>query len=364
MGRGTPTLRAAARALTSAEAEPRCVAKLGGAIPAAAGPTLSVRLCVPFLRVVARTGALPAEEIARLMPRDLEARIPAAAALAMLDGAVALTRDPDLGLRAALEAEAGEYDLLEYLACSATSIAESVPLLARYARLLNDGLDIALERVDGRAVLRFESRVPLNRAAADFQLASFYRGFLREPPGDPAEVWLMHGEPADRALSERAFAGALLRFSAPHDAIVFDAALVDQHVPKPDRKLHELLRRLAEERVSELPMAEPVTQLVRERLAAELANGDPSAEHIAAELHMSRRTLVRRLELEGTRFKTILDDLRFGIARRYLAIDRIGVSEVAALLGFADAPAFTRAFRRWSGQSPSEYRRSRSLVAN
>ena len=79
---------------------------------------------------------------------------------------------------------------------------------------------------------------------------------------------------------------------------------------------------------------------------------------------MSRRTLVRRLEQEGTHFKAVLDDLRSGLARRYLALDRIGVSEVAALLGFSDAPAFTRAFRRWAGQSPSDYRRSRRAVAN
>jgi len=73
---------------------------------------------------------------------------------------------------------------------------------------------------------------------------------------------------------------------------------------------------------------------------------------------------VRRLELEGTCFKAILDDLRLSLARRYLAIDRVGVSEAAALLGFSDAPAFTRAFRRWSGQSPSDYRRARRTDAN
>jgi AraC-like DNA-binding protein len=363
MRRVTPTLRAAVEALTGAVATPRGVAKLGCRMPATSDPTFSVRLCMPFLRVLARAGALSAEEVARLVPRDLEARISVSASLAMLDGAVALTGDPDLGLRAALDAEAGEYDLLEYLAGSATSIGESVPLLARYTRLLNDGLDITLEQVEGRAILRFASRVPLNRVAADFQLASFYRGFAPEFSDSPAEIWLMHEAPADRTLSERAFSGASLRFSAPCDAIVFDAALLDRQVPK-DRKLHELLRRLAEERVAELPMAEPLTQLVRERLAAELAGGDPSAEHVAATLHVSRRTLVRRLELEGTHFKAVLDDLRSGLARRYLAVDRLSVSEVAALLGFSDAPAFTRAFRRWSGQSPSEYRHSRRGVAN
>jgi AraC-like DNA-binding protein len=340
MRRATPTLDAAARATTCAD------------------PTFSVRLSMPFLRVLERAGHLSPKDIARLTPGDLEERVPISSALEMLDAAVALSGDPDLGLRAALDAEAGEYDLLEYLATSSSSIAESVPLLARYARLLNDALDVSLEQVGELAILRFESRVPLNRAAADFQLASFYRGFAPEFGDNPSEVWLAHGAPADRKLSERAFAPAALRFSAPYDAIVFEAALLGHRGRKADRKLHELLRRLADERLRELPAAEPLTQQVRERLAAELAGGDPSAEHIATELHMSRRTLVRRLEQEGTCFKVVLDDLRSGLARRYLALDRMGVSEVAALLGFSDTAAFTRAFRRWSNQSPSEYRRA------
>ena len=115
---------------------------------------------------------------------------------------------------------------------------------------------------------------------------------------------------------------------------------------------------MAEERVAELPLAAPLTQRVRVTIAAELRGGNPSVECVAQRLHMSRRTLARKLESEGTCFKAILDDLRRGLAQRYLVLDDLGVSEVAALLGFSDSAAFHRAFRRWCNQSPSEYRRA------
>jgi AraC-like DNA-binding protein len=103
---------------------------------------------------------------------------------------------------------------------------------------------------------------------------------------------------------------------------------------------------------------ESLAERVRARLSGELGWGDPSAEHIAAALHMSRRTLVRRLEREGTCFKAVLDGLRAALARRYLVIEGAPVRQVAERLGFSDTPAFTRAFRRWFRQSPSAWRRA------
>ncbi|HTO51930.1 MAG TPA: AraC family transcriptional regulator ligand-binding domain-containing protein [Myxococcota bacterium] len=320
------------------------------------------------MRVLAQ-GHLKPEEIARLTPADPDARIPVHLALRMLDGAVALTGDPDVGFRAALEANAGEYDLLEYLATSSATIGETVPLLNRFVRLLNDGLEIALERQAGRATLRFASRVPLSRAAADFQLAAFYRGFAPRLEGTHPEVWLMHEPPEDLAAAQRALPHAAIRFRAPYDAILFDESLLAETIPQADPKLHELLLRFAEERVRDMPLGESLAERVRECLAGELAGGDPSAEHVARELHMSRRTLVRRLEQEGTCFKAILDDLRSVLARRYLAQESAAIGQVAELLGFSDPAAFTRAFRRWCQQSPSAYRRAQrtgtvSSVAN
>src|SRR5262249_43867731 len=103
----------------------RTVGRDHGPRPVSNEHSFSARLSIPFLRVL--SGHLPADALAKLAPRDPDARMPASSCMAMLDAAVGLTRDPDLGLRAALSAPVGEYDLLEYTATSSASIADSVP---------------------------------------------------------------------------------------------------------------------------------------------------------------------------------------------------------------------------------------------
>lgn len=345
---------------TDSEAGTRTSRTPRAADPRRREPTYSVRLMAPFLRALGR-GYLSSSDIERLTPCDPDERIPVRAALELLERAVALTGDPAFGLRAALEADVGDFELVEYVAASSRTLGDSIPIIQRYVRLLNDALEVELERHDGRAILRFTSRVPLTRAAADFQLAAFYRGFARgvfSKAGCWREVWRTHEQPVDPSPYLRAFEGAALRFGASCDAIVVEERLLGRDFGDTDPKLHQLLRRMAEERVAELPFAAPLTQRVRVTIAAELRGGNPSVECVAQHLHVSRRTLARKLESEGTSFKAILDDLRRGLAQRYLALDELGVSEVAALLGFSDSAAFHRAFRRWCNQSPSEYRRA------
>jgi AraC-like DNA-binding protein len=325
-------------------------------------PTFSVRLLAPFLRVLQR-GYLSSSQFERLAPPDPDGRIPVHAALELLERGVALTGDPAFGVRASLEANVGDYELFEYVAASSPTLAESIPIIQRYMRLLNDVLEVELERRDdGSAILRFTSGVALTRAAADFQLAAFYRGFARGVFSKAdcwREAWRTHEQPIDRSPYLRAFHGATLRFGAPCDAIVFEARLLELNFGDTDPKLHELLCRMAEDRLAELPLAEPLTQRVRVAIAAELRGGNPSVEHVAARLHMSRRTLARKLRSEGTSFKATLDELRRGLAERYLVLGDLGLSEVAALLGFSDSAAFHRAFRRWRNESPGAYRRAR-----
>ena len=82
-----------------------------------------------------------------------------------------------------------------------------------------------------------------------------------------------------------------------------------------------------------------------------------SAETVADHLRMSARTLSRRLADEGTSHKAILDELRADLARRYLEDAELAISEVAFLLGFSEPSAFHRAFKRWTGQTPSQFRK-------
>jgi AraC-like DNA-binding protein len=110
--------------------------------------------------------------------------------------------------------------------------------------------------------------------------------------------------------------------------------------------------------LANLPKAEATTDAVRRFLAEELSNGQPRLEQLAPRLHMSARTLHRRLEQEGTNFRRILSDVRRELALRHLAEGRLAIGEIAFLLGFSEVSAFHRAFKQWTGHAPHAYRAS------
>jgi len=171
------------------------------------------------------------------------------------------------------------------------------------------------------------------------------------------ECWLMHAAPDDPGEYARTFAPARVRFGARCSGFVFDRVHLEQPLSSSDPKLQEVVRQLAERMLAELPATDTVTDRLRRMLARELPQGDPSAARVASALRMSQRTLCRRLEEEGTTYRELLDDLRRQLAMQYLARRDLSVSEVAFLLGFSQAAAFHRAFKRWTGRTPLEHRR-------
>ena len=107
-----------------------------------------------------------------------------------------------------------------------------------------------------------------------------------------------------------------------------------------------------------LTKVKAVRDSVRRLLAGELCNGEPNLEQIAPRLHMSARTLHRRLEEEGTSFRQVLAEVRREIGARHLSERRLAIGEIAFLLGFSEPSAFHRAFKRWTGHAPLAYRQS------
>jgi DNA-binding LytR/AlgR family response regulator len=108
---------------------------------------------------------------------------------------------------------------------------------------------------------------------------------------------------------------------------------------------------------------ESTTQRLQRLLEEELRGGKPTLEHLAARLHMSPRTLHRRLGEEGSGFRRVLAQLRRELAARHLRDVRLPLGEIAFLLGFSEASAFHRAFRRWTGWPPLAYRRAHAAAA-
>lgn len=171
---------------------------------------------------------------------------------------------------------------------------------------------------------------------------------------NPLEIRFQGPAPADVEPYRQVFQ-APLRFGAEHYALRFSRADMDTPLPTANESLAQLHDRFAGEYLARFTGSR-VTHLARQVLCRLLPQGEPKREVVASALHLSQRTLQRRLQEEGTSFQQLLDDTRRELAEQYLAQPNLTLLEIAYLLGFADPSNFFRAFRRWFDATPGEYR--------
>jgi AraC-like DNA-binding protein len=125
-----------------------------------------------------------------------------------------------------------------------------------------------------------------------------------------------------------------------------------------DSGLAAVLERHAQMLMAQLPRLSDDIARVRTMIQEELKGGDPSLDHVARKLGNSRRALQRRLAAENLTYAQVLDEVRSTMGRAYLGQRELSIAEVAYLLGFSEQSSFTRAFKRWTGMSPVEFRRA------
>ena len=146
------------------------------------------------------------------------------------------------------------------------------------------------------------------------------------------------------------------RWQRARPALVLSKLDLDRAVVEADPDLGRYLERYAESVLRSLASEKPVSRQVREAIWTELKTGQPTLEQVAVDLHVSPRTLQRRLNSEGTSFSDLLEELRRSMAKLLLHRNDLAIHEVAFLLGYSEPSAFYRAFRRWQNTSPQAFR--------
>jgi AraC-like DNA-binding protein len=173
----------------------------------------------------------------------------------------------------------------------------------------------------------------------------------------PSEVHFAHRPPADER-PYRSFFRAPVHFGTTRTALLFPASLLDRRIEAAD----PALRRAIEELIAATMRDQDLTLIekVRRALFVQITEDDVSIEDIARMLGLHKRTLNRRLAEIHTSFARLLGEVRYQLARELLIGTDLALIDIAAALHYTDASAFSRAFRSWSGTTPTAWRQAES----
>jgi len=297
--------------------------------------------------------------------QDPDARIPIEQAQTLWRKAYELSGDPNLALHAIEVLPFGAYRVIDFLATAAPTIGSAMAKVSDYFPLINEV--VSLPYVVAADQVTFAVEAPsrpsvITRPYAEYTLAAvFLRTRVATGQKFPLiRVDFSHPPPADISEHERVFE-CPVRFGAPACQLVIARRVWDTPRAGNDPTLFSILDAHARMLLDQLPSPSDLLGRVRQTIQAALRGGDPKLESVARELAMSPRTLQRRLKDTGVLFNDVLDEMRFQAAKSYLAQRDVAGSEVAYLLGFAEQSSFNHAFKRWSGQTPTEYRRGTAV---
>jgi AraC-like DNA-binding protein len=312
----------------------------------------------------------PSEALAKaqITPRQLRrpgARITAAQMEAVSDAAMRELDDEALGWFSR-RLPWGSYGMLARASVSAPTLEVAIKRWCRHHRLLTDDITLELATGDGRAQIAVREHRRLG-AFRELCLVSILRNlhgyacWLADSRVPLIESAFPFAPPPHREVYPLLFQ-APARFEAPCAALGFDAQYLALPVRRDERATRAMLQRALP--LTVLPyrrdrlLVQRVRELLRERTAAMV-----NAEALAAELHLSTRTLHRHLEEEGATLQTLKDEARHDRAEQLLGRSAMSSKQVALALGFSSERTFARAFRRWTGSTPEQYRRSAELLA-
>jgi AraC-like DNA-binding protein len=274
--------------------------------------------------------------------------------------AAELIDNPCFGLKIAEVWSPTDLHALGYAFLASSTLRTALERFSRYVHILVDGVGYELgdEGDNVTFCVRSDSdlyrrRLPPHEDSGWAVITSLCRVAYGEALS-PAEVRFRHSAPTC-AGDFYAFFRCPVTFDAEVSAILFARADVDRPLPASNKELARANDRILSDFLNTLRRDDLVTR-VKTAITEGLTSGTPTDDQIAQALFMSARTLSRRLSALGTNYSQILEAVRRELAEQYVADPSLTLSEIAFLLGFSEQSAFSRAFRRWTGQSPSAAR--------
>lgn len=293
---------------------------------------------------------------------DANARYPYAGVRKLWQLAIAQTNDPCFALVVARCWHPANFHGLGFAWLASINLKEAVERAIRYFRIVTSDPEqlFLIEHEECYEFIVDVANVVHRGLDEEYDLfLALLVDMCRSSYGSTLHIHCVSLQRAEPRCAKKfgEFFSAPVEFSSMKNAIVFDKADFERVLPTANAELALASEQIVQRYLARMVHSDVVMQ-VKTRLIQELPSGNVREERIAGDLYMSQRSLQRRLREEGTTFKRLLDETRRDLASRYIKVSSVSINEITYLLGFSEPSNFSRAFKRWTGISPSNYRQS------
>ena len=326
--------------------------------------SVSAEYLALLLDVLSRRGVATETLLAdtRIEPgcwRDPQARITAQDFEVVATRAMALSGEPWLGWELGASMTLASHGFLGYAAMSSATLGEALELAVKYFRTRSTLVQLETFTDGDMAVMQINELLALGDLAPlimESLFSSFHFMGEKLVPGLDVigELRFSYPEP-DYFARMRPVMPVPVYFDCAYNQMRFPVERMQYPLQFADPRLARMAADQCEQEMASIKLPPPLLGQVR-RIILGGGGRFPGVEEVAGELHMSSRTLKRKLQQLGTSYQEVLDGLRKGLAVEYLTQSEKTVDEIAMTLGYSDASNFARAFRRWTARSPSDYR--------
>ena len=277
----------------------------------------------------------------------------------LLERAAEVCNDPLLGLHVGQRIAPAHLGVLGYALGACPDVGAVLQRWQQYDRVVANVTPAEL-RTEGKSVVMTwpRSTEPTGPLVDETALAAMTRFTRAMTDGDVRleEVCFVNATPQD-TTPYLAYFGCPVKFDQPETSLRFPVDLLQAPLRQPDEALLRIMELQVQALLGAMPKMDDMEHAIRQAVAGLARQGEVSLETVASSMHMTPRTLQRRLDKLGLKFRELRDDTRRRIAENYLKDPRLSLAEVAWILGYSEHSAFTRAFRRWTSQSPQAWRR-------
>jgi AraC-like DNA-binding protein len=278
--------------------------------------------------------------------------------LVMAEAAL-LTGDPAFGLKEANYVLPAHIGPLGFSWLASTSLRTALTRLQRYTKVINEKLQMDLQSVEDELIVEIKVGQPsaneFHRDSANLAVGTKMCRYICGDDWNPVAVTIKHPEPADASYYFSFFRCAV-EFNASRNTLHIQSRHADERLTGSNKQLAQINDHIVVKYLAALAHDDIVNR-VKSTILESLGESGVTESSVANALHMSARSLHRRLTLEDTSFKKLLLEIRTELASQYINDATLSLTEISYMLGFSEVSSFSRAYRRWTGWSPSAARK-------